>query len=78
MLILPVNSEEHIREKLRALLCEDFYAILNSLDSKSPEDRDIETITEGVSLLNDMGDLRVDRELVWRKVFENYPSVRGK
>ena len=78
MLILSVNSEEHIREKLRALSCEDFEAILKRLDSKSLKDKDIETITEAVSLLNDMGDLLGDRELVWRKVFENHPGMKGK
>jgi len=66
-----MNTEKHIRQKLLAFSCKDLGSISKRLNSNSLETKDIETIQEAVSIFDAIGDLLGDRELVWRKVFEN-------
>lgn len=66
MLILCM-THNNISKRILALSCKDFVAISKRLDSNSLEKNDI----EAVSIFDGISDLLVNRELLWRKVFEN-------
>ena len=72
------NSEENIRQRIRALSCEDLGAISKRLDSKSLEKKDSETIKEEVSIFDALDGLLGGREVVWHKVFENSFRISEK
>jgi hypothetical protein len=60
-------THNNISKRILALSSKDFAAISKRLDSNSLEKNDI----EAVSIFDAISDLLVNRELLWRKVFEN-------